>query len=53
MLTEEFYGGLGLMAARYLLSLMQAQIVLNYMGDVGIQVTFLTGDAGFANLHAG
>ncbi|MDD2283517.1 MAG: hypothetical protein PHD92_09065 [Eubacteriales bacterium] len=52
MLTEEFYGGLGLMAARYLLSLMQAQIVLNYMGDVGIQVTFLTADA-LANFHAG
>lgn len=41
MLTEEFYGGLGLLAARYLLSQMQAQMILDYMGDVGIRVTFL------------
>lgn len=48
MLTSEFYGGLGLMAARYLLALMQAQIIVGFMGDTGIRVTFL---AGFAREH--
>lgn len=43
MLTSEFYGGLGLMAARYLLALMQAQMVIGFMGDTGIRVTFLAG----------
>lgn len=41
MLTTEFYGGLGLMAARYLLALMQAQIIMGFMGETGIKVTFL------------
>lgn len=41
MLTEEFYGGLGLLAARYLLALMQAQLELEFMGDIGIRVTFI------------
>jgi len=45
MLTEEFYGGLGLLAARYLLALMQAQLDLEFLGDVGIRVTFLTANA--------
>lgn len=39
LLTEEFYGGLGLLAARYLLALMQAQMTTDLMA-VGIQVTF-------------
>lgn len=43
MLSEEFYGGLGLLAARYLLSLMQAKLELEYRGDVGVRVTFVTG----------
>lgn len=42
MLSEEFYGGLGLLAARYLLSLMQAQLEMEFNGDVGIRVTFVT-----------
>jgi hypothetical protein len=46
MLSEEFYGGLGLLAARYLLSLMQAQLELEFMGDVGIRITFLTENTG-------
>lgn len=41
MLAEEFYGGLGLLAARYLLALMQAQLDMEYKGDVGIRVTFI------------
>lgn len=42
MLSEEFYGGLGLLAARYLLSLMQAQLELEFIGDIGIRITFVT-----------
>lgn len=42
MLSEEFYGGLGLLAARYLLSLMQAQLELEFMGDIGVRVTFVS-----------
>lgn len=53
MLTEEFYGGLGLLAARYLLTLMQAQIIMDFMGDVGIRVTFLAADARLEDLNAG
>ena len=45
MLSEEFFGGLGLLAARYLLSLMQAQLELEFRGDVGIRVTFVAADA--------
>lgn len=45
MLSEEFFGGLGLLAARYLLSLMQAQLELEYNGDVGIRVTFVSASA--------
>lgn len=44
MLSEEFYGGLGLMAARYLLSLMQAHLELDYKSGVGIRVSFLPGE---------
>ncbi|MGI6363235.1 MAG: hypothetical protein ACOX21_05730 [Bacillota bacterium] len=46
MLTSEFYGGLGLMAARYLLALMQAQIIVGFMGNTGIRVTFLASARG-------
>ncbi|MGI6366397.1 MAG: hypothetical protein ACOX2G_11875 [Bacillota bacterium] len=42
MLSEECYGGLGLLAARYLLSLMQAQLELEFMGDIGVRVTFIS-----------
>ena len=44
-LTEEFYEGLGFLAARYLLSLMQAQVITDYLGDAGIRVTFVAADA--------
>lgn len=45
MLSEEFYSGLGLLAARYLLSLMQAQLELEFMGDIGIRIIFVTPSA--------
>lgn len=44
MLSEEFYGGLGLMAARYLLSLMQAHLELDYRSGVAIKLSFLVAD---------
>jgi len=53
MLTEEFYGGLGLMAARYLLALMQAQIEMEYLGDVGMRITFLQAESYSKSLNAG
>jgi hypothetical protein len=53
MLTEEFYGGLGLLAARYLLSLMQAQIEMEYLGDVGMRITFLQANSQGQKLNAG
>lgn len=43
MLIGGFYGGLGLLAVRYLLSQMQAQITLDYKGE-SIRVTFLSED---------
>jgi hypothetical protein len=30
------------LAARYLLSLMQAQLELEFMGDIGVRVTFIS-----------
>lgn len=42
MLSEEMYGGLGLMAARYLLAMMHAHLELDYRSDTGVRVTFVT-----------
>jgi nitrogen-specific signal transduction histidine kinase len=42
MLSEEMYGGLGLMAARYLLAMMHAHLELDYRSDTGVRVTFIT-----------
>lgn len=51
MLSEEFYGGLGLLAARYLLSLMQAQLELEFMGDIGVRVTFINSSSEIEELE--
>lgn len=53
MLSEEFYGGLGLLAARYLLALMQAQLEMEFMSDVGIRVTFVIANPFAENINAG
>ncbi|MTI95122.1 MAG: HAMP domain-containing histidine kinase [Firmicutes bacterium] len=43
MLSEEFYGGLGLMSARYLLTLMQAHLDLDYGDGNAVQIAFVPG----------